>query len=93
MDEAGDKVRQSVFRVRSGLLQAIESHDIIPPVHEARVHDAIDLLRATRCDGQMLSRVEHISCTLRSMNRFLREGRVNAYASARLRLRSAAYSL
>jgi hypothetical protein len=93
MDEIQDKVRQSLCQVRSGLLQAIEGDHVIAPVHEARVHHAIDLLRAHRADGQMLSRVEQISCTLRSMNLFLREGRVNAYDSARLRLRSVANSL
>jgi|GEM_PF-4688213 len=93
MDEPQDKALQSVFRLRSSLLQAIEADQLIPWRHEPRVHEAIDLLRAARADGPTLRRAEEISCTLRMMNLFLREGRVNAFASARLRLRSAAARL
>ena len=93
MEETQDRALQSLFQLRSSLLQAIDDDRHIPAAHEARVHEAIDLLRAARADTHVLRRVEDISCTLRSMNRFLREGRVNAYHSARLRVRAAARSL
>jgi hypothetical protein len=92
-EEVRDRALQSLFQVRSSLLHAIEEGQAIPAAHEARVHEAIDLLRAARADSRMLRRVEDISCTLRRMNRYLREGRVNAYDSARLRVRAAARSL
>jgi hypothetical protein len=93
MDEPQDKALRSVGHVRSALLDAIDADQLIPWRHEPRVHAAIDLLVAARADAPLLRRVEDISCTLHMMNRFLREGRVNAFASARLRLRSAAAQL
>lgn len=93
MDEPRDRVLQSVDAVRGPLLRAIEADQVIPPGYEARVHEAIDLLRAARADRRVLSRIEDISCTMWRMHRFLREGRVNAYDSARLRIRAAARSL
>lgn len=93
MDETQDKALRSVGHVRSALLQAIETDQLLPWRHEPRVHEAIDLLVAARADGSTLRRAQEISCTLHMMNRFLREGRVNAFASARLRLRNAAAQL
>jgi hypothetical protein len=93
MDEQQDQARRTVLHMQSNLLQAIEGNEILTARHQAQVHKAIDLLRATRADGVLLQRAEAISCIMHLMPTFLRQGRVNAYASARLRLRSAACAL
>jgi hypothetical protein len=93
MDEQQDRALRSVLHLQSNLLQAIADEQVIPPRHHAQVHAAIDLLRGVRADRAVLQRVEAISCILHMMQSFLRQGRVNAYASARLRLRSAACAL
>jgi hypothetical protein len=93
MDEQQDRALQSVLHLQNNLLQAISDDQVIPPRHHAQVHAAIDVLRGVRADPAILQRVETISCILHMMPTFLRQGRVNAYASARLRLRSAAFAL
>jgi hypothetical protein len=93
MDEQQDRALRSVLRLQSNLLQAIAEDQVIPPRHHAQAHAAIDALRRVRADRAVLQRVETISCILHMMPTFLRQGRVNAYASARLRLRSVASAL
>lgn len=93
MEEQQNQAQRSVLHLQSDLLQAVATDQVIPARHHAQVHAAIDLLRAARADGKMLQRAETISCLLHMMPIFLRQGRINAYASARLRLRSAARGL
>jgi hypothetical protein len=93
MNGLQDRALKSVTVMRAGLLSAIADDQFKPARHQPRVYEAIDLLRASRADQSLVQRVEEISCTLHVMNGFLHQGRVNAYASARLRLRSAAAAL
>ncbi len=84
-----DPATQAAEIVKHALVRSIEQDGILPPTSESQVHRAIDLLRATRGDPGLLNRLEAMSCELFKMRLYLRQGRVNAYASARLRLRSA----
>jgi hypothetical protein len=93
VDEQQDRAQRSILHLQSALLQAIAADQVIMPRHHAQVHAAIDLLRAAHADRALLQRAEAISCMLHMMALFLRQGRINAYASARLRLRTAASGL
>ena len=73
--------------VKKAILRSIERDGFITPAAEAQVQRAVDLLKLEKCDPQHREQVEHISCTLREMHQWLLDGRVNAYASALLRLR------
>ncbi len=84
---------QAATLVKQALIRSVAQDGIVTPKHEAQVHKAIDLLRATRGDPALLSRFEAMSCTLAQMRLYLHQGRVNAYASALLRLRSAANAI
>jgi hypothetical protein len=91
--DRAEGAQRSIHLVKSSLLQAIESGAAILPVHEAQVHRTIDLLREAPVDPQIRARMESISCLMSAMRPLLGQGRVNAYASARLRIRSAANAL
>ena len=84
---------QSLGRVRDRLFAIIEHDGAIAPGELAQVHRTIDELRAAKVDPAALSRMESISCILWSLPLFRRQGRVNAHASALLRLRRAASAL
>jgi hypothetical protein len=78
---------QAAMDLKLALLHSIEQDGLVRPVHESRLHKAIDLLRANGADPARLRRLESMSCTFAQMRHFLRQGRVNAHASALLRLR------
>jgi hypothetical protein len=84
---------QAAVMVRLALAEAIEECGMLTPQTHAQVHRAVDLLRYTRADPTLLSKIEDMSCTMARMARLHRQGRVNAYASALLQLRRAACSL
>ena len=88
-----DPAAQATAIVKLALAGSIDRNGVLPPTSESQVHKAIDLLRATRGDPGLLNRLEAMSCELLKMRLYLRQGRVNAYASARLRLRSAAKAI
>jgi hypothetical protein len=79
--------------VRAAIAAAVERGGDATPAIEAQVQQALDLLRAGPRAGEALIRIEAISCTLARMQHARREGRVNAHASALLRLRNAAQRL
>ena len=79
--------------VRDSLFAIVEQEGAMPPGQLAQVHRTIDTLRVGRTDPATLSRMENISCILWSLPLFRRQGRVNAHASALLRLRRAASAL
>lgn len=79
--------------VRDSLFTIIEQDGAMPPGQLAQVHRTIDTLRVGRTDPATLSRMENISCILWSLPLFRRDGRVNAHASALLKLRRAASAL
>ncbi len=79
--------------VRESLLAIIEREGAVVLGQVAQVHRTIDMLRVERADPAMLLRMETISCILWSLPLFRRQGRVNAHASALLRLRRAASAL
>jgi hypothetical protein len=88
-----ERAQRSLVQLQGALLQAIADEQVIPARHHAQVHEAIDLLRASRADRILLQRAEAVSCIMHVMPLFLRQGRINAYASARLRLRAAVCQL
>ena len=75
------------------LIAALQRDEVVPPAHETRVHAAIDLLCVRGHSDAERAQVEAISLFLHKMRLFMREGRVNAYASTRLRLRRAVEAL
>jgi hypothetical protein len=85
--------QQAAVIVRLALAEAIEDCGMLTPKAHAQVHRAVDLLRYTKADPTLLSKIEAMSCTMARMNRLHRQGRVNAYASALLQLRTSARSL
>ena len=85
--------QQAAVIVRLALAEAIEDCGMLTPQTHAQVHRAVDLLRYSRGDPALLSKIEAMSCTMARMGRLHRQGRVNAYASALLQLRRAACAL
>ena len=86
----GVKAAEQGKQLLDNVVSAIEGDGPILPVHEARLHLAIDLLRTSGADPDASARAEALSCIMRPLPTYLRQGRVNAYASARLRLRRTA---
>jgi hypothetical protein len=84
---------QAAFLVKNAMLRAVEQDWVVTPASEAQVHKAADLLRSTKADPTLLSKIEAISCTLLKMKHLQQQGRVNLYASQLLRLRSVANAL
>jgi hypothetical protein len=84
---------QAAVIVRLALAEAIEECGMLTPRTHAQVHRAVDLLRDTKADPALLTKIEAMSCTMATMSHLHRQGRVNAYASALLQLRSAASAL
>lgn len=75
------------------LIAALQRDEVMPPAHETRVHAAIDLLCVRGRGDAERAQVEAISLFLHKMRVFMREGRINAYASTRRRLRRAVEAL
>ena len=88
MDEGGD---HSNSRLKQALLAALEC-DMPTASLEAQVHAALD---APVLPHGALARdhLESISCLLFRMQLYRRQGRVNAYASGRLRVQRLAEAL
>ena len=84
---------QSLLGVRESLFSIIERDGAMAPGQVAQIHRTIDLMRTSPTDPGTLSRMETISCILWSLPLFRRQGRVNAHASALLRLRRAVSGL
>jgi hypothetical protein len=84
---------QAAVIVRLALAEASEQSGMLTPQTHAQVHRAVDLLRYTKADPILLSKIEAMSCLMARMGRLHRQGRVNAYASALLQLRTAARAL
>jgi hypothetical protein len=84
---------QIVAAVKTGLLRDIESGRAVSAAHFAQIHRAIDLMRASEAAPDRLACVERVSCLMHPIPLLLRQGRVNAYASAMLKLRRAAAGL
>lgn len=82
----------AVSTVKNIVLQGVTS-GYISPNAELQVQRALDLLRAEARGSELTARIEAISCTLRKMHHLLIDRRVNAYASALLRLRRVADAL
>jgi len=82
-----------VAAVKGRLLHDIDAGRPISGAHAAQLHRAIDLLRAGQGDPIRLATVEKMSCVMHPMPHLLRQGRVNAYASAVLKLRRAVTGL
>ena len=72
---------------------SIRQDDLVIPNMEARVHEAVDLLRISQADNDLLGTAQFVSCRLMEMRHYRRQGRVNAYASKLVRLRKACESL
>lgn len=95
MSAAGPEAisQQALDLVRVAIAGAADFGTVIEPRAEAQVQRAIHLLRGSQANADILHRVEQISCTLMEMSYLLRQGRVNAYESRRLRLKRVAQQL
>lgn len=82
MVQGGD---QSNGRLKQALLDALDS-DYLPATLETQVHAALDG-PALPHGAPARASLETISCLLFRMQLYRRQGRVNAYASGRLRVR------
>ena len=88
MDQGGD---HSNGRLKQALLAGLE-REFLPSALEAQVHAALDR-NALPCGTPARARLETISCLLFRMQLYRRQGRVNAYASGRLRVQRLAEAL
>jgi len=91
--KAAGSADPAIDLLKRTLIAALQRDEIVPPAHETRVHAAIDLLSVPGHSDAERAKVEAISLFLHKMRMFMREGRVNAYASTRLRLRRAVEGL
>ena len=88
MDDGADHSNRPL---KQALLAALE-RDLLPAALEAQVHAALDG-PALPHRAPSRARLESISCLLFRMQLYRRQGRVNAYASGRLRVQRLAEAL
>ncbi|WP_315727137.1 hypothetical protein [Sphingosinicella rhizophila] len=84
MPDRGDTI---VASVSSTVRRSLDAGEPIGPAAEAQIHRALDLLHQEGAHRERLRKVASISCRLHHIRTCLHSGRVNGYASQRLRLR------
>lgn len=78
---------RAIALMKSALAEAARRGGVLVPRAEAQVHQAVDLLRSSQADRDLLAAAERLSCAMMEMNHYRRQGRVNAYASKLIRVR------
>jgi len=84
---------QAVALMKGALAQVACQGDVVVARNEAQVHEAVDLLRLSRVDGELLKTAEFVSCVMMEMRHYRRQGRINAYTSKLIRMRRACEAL
>ena len=80
---------QAVALMKDAWAQVARQGDLVVPRNEAQVHEAVDLLRVSRADCDLLRTAEFLSCAMTQMRHYRRQGRINAYTSKLIRARKA----
>jgi hypothetical protein len=94
MNPGRSAVRErAIALMKSALAEASRRGDVVVPRAEAQVHEAVDLLRMSQADRDLLATAESVSCVMMEMSHYRRQGRINAYASKLIRVRKACEAL
>jgi len=94
MSHGRSAVRQrAIALMKSALAETSRRGDVVVPRAEAQVHEAVDLLRTSQGDRDLLATAESVSCFMMEMSHYRRQGRVNAYASKLIRVRKTCEAL
>ena len=74
---------QAVALMKDAWAQVARQGDLVVPRNEAQVHEAVDLLRTSRADGDLLRTAEFLSCAMTQMLLSVRRRNCGAVTGSR----------